>query len=111
MDIRLTSLCKGGCGTQYPIVLAEEQRPRGDSGASSCYNALMNNYNFTLHLNPDGMFLSIVLRFIVPGLLLSVGIAMFSYMVSKGKKRQGLIALGVSVLVMIGWIAFTVVSQ
>jgi len=78
---------------------------------SPCYNPLMNNYNFTLNLNPDDMFLSIILRFVVPALLLSVGIALFSYMVSKGKKRQGLIALGVSVLVMIGWITLTVISQ
>jgi hypothetical protein len=79
--------------------------------ASLCYNPLMNNYNFTLNLNPDDMFLSIILRFVVPALLLSVGIALFSYMVSKGKRRQGVVALSVGVLVTIGWITLTVISQ
>ena len=48
----------------------------------------------------------VVQRIVVPTVLVLAGVALFAYMVSKGKKRQGVISLVVCTVIAIGWLTF-----
>ena len=55
----------------------------------------------------DNVFMSqVVQRIVVPTVLVLAGVALFAYMVSKGKKRQGVISLVVCTVIAIGWLTF-----
>lgn len=55
----------------------------------------------------DNVFMTqVVQRIVVPTVLILAGIALFAYMISKGKKRQGIVGLVVCIVVALGWLAF-----
>ncbi len=59
----------------------------------------------------ENVFLTQMLqRYVVPTVLVCAGIVLFAYMISKGKKKQGIISLATCLLVAVGWLVFVLMS-